>query len=104
MASIGGIFVGINKCAYHLRMVARRKKEPEKRPRGRPLKYGDDVHRIVFRIPNDLFDRIKALSDEAEVSIQDLLVVAFRAWLKSNDPKPTPARVKQWVASLTGNS
>jgi len=81
-------------------MDARKKKEVPKRRPGRPRKYEEGgVHPLVFRIPNDLYDRVKRLADEADVALHDVLMVAIRSWLKG-EPRPTPTRVKEWVEEM----
>lgn len=78
----------------------RKTKDPARRPPGRPRKYKEgDVHRLVFRVPNDLHERVERLANDADESINDVLVFAVQAWLRT-DPKPTATRVREWLASM----
>jgi hypothetical protein len=83
--------VNIRKC-LRFSVVAKN----ETRPRGRPSKFGEDVQPFVLRLPRSLHEDITRLAKDAEVSLNDLLLLAVREWRRST-PRPTPARIREAV-------
>lgn len=66
---------------------------PTGRPRGRPMKLEEELHRFVLRVLAPLYARLTHLSETSDASVNDVILLALRKWM-ARPPKRTPAGIR----------